>query len=127
MSTAKKKYYKVVNNVNMSVMAYKNAELCVFYKEMEWAYPRVNGTKLMVFDSLERAKHYDGRIYECEVKNPQRRGFFVNGTWNTTYLHDCFIEALDKKTKKKKYLTGEEIIPHGTVFCDAVMITKRVR
>lgn len=53
----------------------------VVYKINKWVKPRIKGTRLFVFSSLEDAKHFASlslfddpliKIFECDVKDPER-------------------------------------------------------
>lgn len=129
----KKKYYKVVSLDKYSVVA-KNRYLQVKYIIGEWATPRLQGTSLMVFDNLDAAKRFaigsDVLIYQCEIKNPKKKGVFTHWLNVDSVKDEIPIEIqhqLELKRLKKKYFCGDIYkLPSGTVFCSAVKLIKEV-
>ena len=122
----KKKYYKVLSDGLTSAVT--EFPLKVKYTLNEWVRPNIPGSHLFVFDSLQKAKNFCGHsskdIYECEVKNPQKLGVFMD---YFVLTKDILCEILKLKNNKKKYRHKiVDIEPLGTVFCSAVKLTKRV-
>lgn len=126
-----KKYYKVVlkyssDHLNL-VSAYSNIQ----YKMDDYVYAP-QGTKLFVFNSLDSAQNFVyGRnltVYECIVKNPR----LVKTLRNDTSPNDYWRYIADAKKRKiniNQYLTKKNAVkrqkwPFGTVWCDAVKLTK---
>lgn len=127
---SKKKYYKVTNCTNHSARAtfIESLEARVLYKIDQWVYPNIKNSDLMVFETLECATNFakggGDKIYECEVKNPRKKGIInIN---NFDWI-DIF-KALKLKKQKKKFLHLSEYscAPSGTIFCSAVKLVKRV-
>jgi hypothetical protein len=127
-------YYKVVNSDFSSAYvgsdyAYSCEKLKVYYKIDDWVEPKIKGSKLMVFDSLENAQYFMDHcgwgvyIYKCEVKNPSKKGVFVKANYR---LAERLFRIIDLKNKKKKFtdLLDEPI--KGTIFCDAVKLVEKV-
>lgn len=70
-------YYKVVNKDMSSAyvgsnFVYDSEKIKVYYKINKWVQPKIKGSKLMVFDSLEKAENFiknmDGVITFINVK-----------------------------------------------------------
>jgi hypothetical protein len=108
----------------------KEGDWCVEYKIDKWVRPNINGTNLMVFDSLEKARDcinknrwYDIKIFECNVEKPSKKGLFSNPC-----LPHIMLVALKQRLARKKYrhLTGGFVPPIGTIFCTAVKLIKEV-
>lgn len=123
-------YYKCLASNHSSLVVY-NPEMRVYYKQGEWVFPKLEGTKLMVFDSLINAKKSALSpiyIYECEVINPRKIGFFIRGIWNSSVMSPEVLIRLKMKKNKKKYIYEDDRkhIPIGTIFCDAVKLTKLI-
>jgi hypothetical protein len=101
----------------------------------KWVEPKIQGTNLMVFDSIENAKKCKKKyhfwknhvIFECEVKNPSKKGLFLP-TVNQIYG----LEKIAKlRRNKKKYthlckMNRGDSLPEGTIFCKAVKILREV-
>lgn len=127
-------YYKVVND-NMSsayigsgcIGNYK--ELIIYYKIDDWVKPRIKGSKLMVFDSLENAQYFMDHcgwgyyIFKCEVKNPSKKGVFVKADYS---LAERLLKIINLKNKKKKFTDLLDKPIRGTIFCDAVKLVEKV-
>ena len=121
-------YYKVVSfNMKSAYVSYigvNNSEkFAITYKLNSWVEPILSGSKLMVFDSLKNAQDFmvswGSYIYECEVKNPSKKGIFVEGTPD---IYEDINIILDLKNKKKKFSHLLQKPIKGTVFCDAVKL-----
>lgn len=130
---SKKVYYKVLTDTLQSVIA-NNTLLSVEYRIGEWVKPNVEGTDLMVFNTLQAAQDfrescYYQRIFECEVKNPRKRGVFV--FWNDVkygkQLPQSILNLISLKKRKKKYLDKiDSALPNDTIFCSAVKLIKEI-
>jgi len=119
------KYYKVTNQSRCSARASLWPEKFYFsvkYEIGKFAYPTQRNSKLFVFDNLEAARsfaNYSEKIFECEVINPVKAkyisGFFTN------------VERFwDLKSKKKSLKRVAEQAIEGTIFCDAVKLTREI-
>ncbi len=133
-------YYKVTTSDNASVCVSqrcRNSKFCVRYKEGKWVRPRVKGTKVFCFKTAAEAKHFAEcqaemgyRIWEVEVKNPtDEYEYFFNCVYDPDFPER--VEALLKGEAVFHPITGveEEFTQDwsmGTVFCDAVKLTKLV-
>lgn len=126
-----KKYYKVVNDDLSSAYVgslYGTKSLSVTYKIGEWVEPNIKGTDLMVFSDLESARNFlndkgwGTKIFTCEVKNPRKRGLFIENA-TVSYI----LRAAKLRLKHKKFLnwTDKPKI-EGTVFCKAIKLLEEV-
>jgi hypothetical protein len=128
-----KTYYKAVSidhgdGFCHSVVGYGDMNL--IYEIGKWTEPKIKGTSIMVFDSLDHAKKciikhswWGCPIFTCEVQNPSRKGIFFYRTVGK------LIEAAKMKRARKKYthfMTKEDVPPTGTVFCSAVKLIEKV-
>ena len=106
-------------------------KFCVQYIKNEWVYPKINGSKLMVFNHLDYAKKFARdrgwkvKIFECEIKNPSKKAPFIRNTNGIELFIEKCIE-LKKNKKKYSHLCQLESIPPGTIFCNAVKLTKEI-
>lgn len=95
-----KYYYKVCRIENDVICSWNNprgATHSIDYKLNEYVYPKIPGTYLMIFDSLENAKEMirnnggTGFIFECEVEgicqNPSQFRLNCNPPVGTCYAY----------------------------------------
>lgn len=128
-----KKYYKVVLKYSSDHSNLMSAYSNVYYKINDYVYAP-QGTKLFVFNSLDIAKNFASSrnlaVYECLVKNPR----LVKTLRNNTLPKDYWRYIADAKKHKlniNQYLTKKNAVGHkkwpiGTVWCDAVKLTKLI-
>ena len=142
----KKVYYKVVRKVSNKLYSalhidLKSYGMSVEYKVDNWAYPALDGSKLMVFSDFEEAKNFSiawfGDLYECEIINPQRKAPFIDAVFLNSFKANL-LKLIEIKKKGKKYfgesasklglLDGTDTKPgyKSVVFCDAIKLTKKV-
>jgi len=104
--------------------------LIVQYKLNEWVFPKIVGSKLFVFDNLHDANNfawnYYYTVYECEIKNPHKSCPFYKYVLDSP-VHVLTMWKLYKQKKKFSHLNSVEQPPIGTVVCDAVKLTKKVK
>lgn len=134
------KFFKVTTEAGYSPMK-EGTDIAVKYNIGEWTTPKIN--QLMVFASKNDAiffykkyiEYSPLKIYECEVKNPA-----LNGFWCSEVLFKVYMKFLDTYSQRHKSIYAEMMedesiadkiknygrIPKGTVFCDAVMLTKEL-
>lgn len=129
----KKFYYKVVNSDNVSIAAHPDT--CIEYILNEWVSPKLTGSKLLVFETLEHAKSYANiiidRIYRCIVTNPTKPKFNRGSIWSTNTL---YWEIINKARKHKKNiqtaLNNNSLRtyewPSGTVLCNKVKLIELI-
>jgi len=126
--TQDKIYYKVITNSRKSI-SMLNPDMRVNYPVNKWAYPKLNNSKLMVFDKKENALQFmqdlidrGSLIVRCKVKNPIKLKYtpllFCNkedfgAFWN------IFKKTLKNK-KSLKRIYRNIVAPKGTVICDEV-------
>jgi len=125
-------YYKVVSYRLKSRIYYLlPKEFVVQYKVGKWVYPKIKGTKLMVFNSLRNAYNFCfdiNYIYTCLVKNPSYSGVFVPHVGNL-HFPSQFLEkwfSLQKKQKQHKKFFKRKAVPKGTVFVDGIKLLEPV-
>ena len=129
------KYYKVVTQYLESASAVKcEPDLAIQYVQNEWVYPKLQGTKLFVFDDFWAAKDFcimgQRYIYECEVQNPTpSRNYRLFCSFGTLGIWDRLRKAHKLRQQKKKFthITSDAcFIRLHTVMVDAVKLTKRL-
>jgi len=133
-----RKYYKVVDrfqqtNHYCSCRMHEKDIEC-FYHLNEWTYPLVKGSKLMVFDSLSHAREFrmsdHEYIFECEVKKPSKKWMgFLFGMPSRRVSKFTLMCKLRLQKKKFTHLLFDDIytqLPQGTIFVNAVKLTKLI-
>ena len=130
---ARKIYYKVVCKNTL-----KSFDGSMQYAKDRWVVPKLAGSKLAVFASLNAAKQYvrhdSESIYECYVKAPinpyQYRAVVYSGYYNDIQK---YWEIVAKAQKAKKNISKAlkqagfyREWPSDTVLCNSVMLLKSV-
>ena len=127
-------YYKIVHPKNGSFWSTNYAPInenvefgtCLEYVPYIWTFPKIKRSKLFIFSNLEHAIQFykrgyrDKTIFECKAINPKK-----TGPINIELTHEI-LKAIKNK-KKYTHLVDASDTPLGTLFCDAVQITKRVK
>lgn len=116
---ASKKLYSL-NRVN-------NTAGSVRYVIGKWTLPKYEKSKLFAFDSLKKAMSFssiwpESVVYEADAKISNERINF------SSILYSYYSEEEDFRKfwrNGMSCLDGREI-PNGTVFCNAIKITKRI-
>ena len=124
----KKTYYKLVKD------DFSSGGLCLDncystrYPIAQWHTPPRKGTKLFVFESFETAMHFNcgvlygtAQVFECEVKNPSKPKRIAE-----PYAVDIALFWENKRKHKKQLVHHTKLPPAGTVWCDAVRLTKHI-
>jgi hypothetical protein len=132
-----KYYYKVLNENLNSCWVSIIPQLNVKYKKNIWVYPKLKGTKLLVFDNLENANYFidnmwdgDGlRIFKCNVKNPQIAESILDSFRVTLKALVDENETIIKKFWKGIITTNNRICiaPTGSIKCDAVKLIEEIK
>lgn len=134
-------YYKVVRvDRNGKIYSAIKTPLEIEYKIGEWVFPHKEHTSLMCFTNLNDATlfykaGYGSAIFECEVKNPKKKGVFVSSVFDDYFEH--MVDKIIKLKKNKKrffdtimYMLGKSFkTSHpnpNVVYCNAIKITKQV-
>jgi hypothetical protein len=123
------KCYKVLrvgsDQTLTSVNGYWPTELC--YPRREAIKPKIEHSKLFVFDTLEHAKDagYGRQIWECEVENPHKIKNIIDNAHYRLDMVSC-IKAFWKGKKQRKAVRGVSLMnaPAGTIVCDSLKLTK---
>lgn len=130
-------YYKIVRVRNGKLYSYNypaedkhlNSGVCIEYKVGEWTKPKIEGTRLFVFNTLKEAQAEfnkncacwsDYSIYECECKGHIE----CSGVKYNIFFRDFWkkINALlNKKKKVKQELFGKT---YDFYSCPATLVTK---
>jgi len=117
--------YKRSDGVMQSVSVSAKSQHIARYQLEKWTLPTVPHSKLFVFETLADAKGFGGInsiVFECLVKNPRRAKFRV-------LSFDSLMEVeqfwKDKKNHKRPSVRIE-YTPNGTLFVDAVKLTKQI-
>jgi hypothetical protein len=123
---AQKIYYKLLavkNKQLYSHISYSRSDnpCGIRYKVNKWIKPKIKNSKLFVFDNLFSLRKYNSgmakhTVYKCEVENPEY----------------CKKLSLVYKDAIMNFWNGSNTVntmtpPYGTIECDAVKITKRVK
>lgn len=128
-----KKYYKVVrcNKDGTYSSARQHSLLRVKYKLGEWTEAKKN-TRLFVFDSLAKAKHFclsgDEAIFECEISDGIKgRGCnWGSDKYNFWQLFNIMLEE-QKKVNFKKIQDSIELNKVQAVLAKKVKLTKLIQ
>lgn len=130
----KKKYYKVVDSGLLSAKHSWHWHP-VLYKVGEFVKPLHIGTKLFVFDDLNAAIQWrneavggcNGKVFECEVKNPSKIGNYTSYAPNIDNLIARWVGAVKKHRKRPRTSCLHTFnLPPNTVFVSEVKLTKEV-
>ena len=124
-----KYFYKVVNKGMTSYIVENHEDISVKYILNKWVKPKLEGSKLFVFRGLQAARDFgffigttvqNARIYQCEVKNPEKCkikiiDFFFMGPnikdfWESDKRRNHCIDA-----------------PQGSYLVDAVKLIKQIK
>ncbi|MCB0448438.1 MAG: hypothetical protein KDD03_13205 [Gelidibacter sp.] len=122
-------YYKVVRiNLQSAVNKAFDLNLNVQYIVGKFVQPKIKQAPLLVFNDIDRAKKFmrqnsgagPHRLFECEIVESKRK-------WGWLCDHDkeTFFKALKNK-KAWTHLVDPTEFPQGTVFADAVKLTKEI-
>lgn len=115
------KYYKVTTKLMRSTFQlYLPPEAVVTYELGVWTFPRIEGTKLFVYNELDLPPHNlqslqnspVNPVFECEVKNPQRVG--------NISLYPSTVNII--KALWRRYTSLGNI-----TVCDAVKLVKEIK
>jgi hypothetical protein len=126
-----KKYYKIVDGNLKSITGRRSFDT-VQYKIGQWVQPIVSGSDLFIFSDLGDAKKASLKwpgsiIFECEVKNPRKKGiYFWNLPGKDILTKVCKLRKNKKKFRHLTQLIYWGLIPNGTMFCSEVKLIKRV-
>jgi len=102
----------------------------VRYIKNHWTYPKFEGSKLFAFsthsDATEFARLFDGVVYEAIAINPTRRivglkHIIYTGAQTNEWFYKRFWKNL-----QSPFGTSLYDIPINTVFCDGMMIRRKV-
>ena len=122
-------FYKVVrrrDKTNKDLTSVITNGFSIKYKTQRWRKPRLQGSKIFVFDSLNNARCFITKnsgnnlvIYECEVQNPVKA---------KSYAFTADDESILRfwRFKLEEYSSSFQL-PVGTYFVDKVKLTKRVQ
>lgn len=126
-----KKYYKIVKQDTWSSAVSSSPTLEVEYELNQWVKPRLLGSDLFIFDTLENAIKCcwnsgwsEKDIFECEALGVRKRGIFIS-TWSDSFTKKIY-KAVRARTNKKKYshIVDNPIV--GTLFARAVKLTRKL-
>lgn len=101
------------------------------YKKDEWTIPLIKNSDLMCFDDFESAKEMSSKseslvVYECSVKNPKKKGIFLQLFYEHAHLY-LLKDILKLKEKRKRFLNHVSGCPYkDTIFCSAIKINEQV-
>lgn len=124
-------YYKVLSAKNRKLYSHLTKitnPYGIRYQIGKWAKPKLKGSKLFVFDSLKAIEEWYPvinrvpwfRIYKCEVKNPTACPKRIS------YCCPRDIYSWWFYSPKDRCHTFTMNAPKGTIWCDAVKITRKV-
>lgn len=124
-------YWKVLTPLRYSVSASRHEWLGVFYPENIWTLPGIKHTRLLVFDSEDRARNFEADergpsnrkllVVRCVVKNPKPADVVLN-PFGGLYAEDYVTFWYNDEAWRLGARPGENSVyaPMGTVACDAV-------
>jgi hypothetical protein len=123
----KTKAYKVVTNDNgsyYSAIVYKKEGVSVQYIPGQWVGPRIDGSKLFVFEDLHSAKVFAGasglEVWACEIDevvNIQPK-YILDNVWANPINFINFWQGI--------FNSPPNNIPNGTLFCNYIKLLHRV-
>ena len=126
----KRKYYKVVrilkNNRKVSCVV-KEKELRLSYSENNFTYPKIENSKILVFGSLDEAKHFnDERNFNkseiWEIEKIGRASKIINLQYSSKESIDAFrIFWSSHHYRNWRYCARD---PEGTYGVKAVRLNK---
>ena len=144
-----KVYYKLVNLELKSFNLfpdhpfkdhYINEGSVIQYKINEWIEPKINGSKIFIFDTLDNVRSFltihssaipNTKIFECEAKGVNDKFIFLS-SGAMGYTKGIFSEVCKLRRQKKKWLHIIEDDryryqpPTGTLFASAIKLTKDI-
>lgn len=133
-----KTYYKLVSkDLQSAIMSnnrdYRIKDLSVQYKVGEWVSPHIEGSQLMVFDSLRNLRLFVNnpdryRIFKCEVKGISEHRIFKK--LFRLKMNLTTLKTVWKARKNKKKFVGlmqSDIPPAGTIFCSQVKLIEEIK
>ncbi len=146
------RYFKVTNLRQESICTSRTREasglgglydFVVCYEPGHWVGPNHDNSKLFVFDNLIDAERFGARImansdgyqiWECEVDNPADcYPFFLKSVFNKSFpvwllrlLRGTESSQDDDADLARRVAKSEKAWPRGTVFVDAVKLTRLV-
>lgn len=119
-----KKYYKVVDRVcghYISVMV-GGSDIGVNYPIGAFAYPKVENSKLFVFDDLQAAIDFSIGlldIFECEVINPVKYTGYIAKWYMTNDIMRFWKTGIAAENARP--------VISDTVLCDAVKLIREIK
>lgn len=108
-----------------------NCGTVIVYNIGSWTTPKIIGSDLFIFDTLENAKFfsrhygYDKKIFKCYAKNVRKKGISIS-IFN--FSQKKLLELIELKKQNKEYihLSNQLRIPEGTLFCSAIKLIEEV-
>jgi hypothetical protein len=100
------------------------ADSCLVYKIGKVTTPKIKGSKLFAFKTLEAARSFisgggsEYKIFKCVGTNPTNKK-------RMPVSEAEYIDTMRAFWSRK--LKGSLPVPRGTVFCDTIELTKRVK
>lgn len=135
-----KKYYKVVREICGRLESYCEnphiigwiREHAVVYVPGEWTKPKIPGSKLFCFDSLEAAqtfnKYHGGEIWEVKVQNPSNPPVEIPARNAVDYWK--MVNEQRKKKKKLSYPKWPWVLsrttPEQSVLASRIKLVSRI-
>ena len=129
-------YYKVIGRTDRCSALILSNQVKVHYLVGKWVKPKLEGSKLMVFDneynavkwarSWNRNSYYNLMVVKCYVKYPVKRYLFKVEDIFDCYVKRTFIKFWKKwKNLRRSKLRSTSIsisgnIPDGTVYVSQV-------
>ena len=125
--------YKLLSKRNNKYYSYNST--CAYgitsveYIPNQWVYPKLKGSKLFIFPSVEDAKNCPGYdplyhiIFKCEVLNPSKVPYekfcmhSIELWWKTKF----------KKKNPNKIPYADWDVPKNSWWCDSVKILEEVK
>jgi len=134
-------YYKVIRSRSRNSALIESRKFKVKYPVDEWVYPKVDGSKLMVFSNRDIAEQWcspwryghcqrtisDLIVVPCLIKNPSRANLLktrnIFGRRSTRFM-EIFWENWDRLRKLRKNKRDEIVYcdpaVYGAIYASAV-------
>ena len=118
-------FYKVVDGSQpgkyFSVTVERSQKHAIQYFIGKWAKPKIAGSRIFVFDSLEDARRFRtnaaSKIFACETRGTPTRPKYMSFDWDSIKSVRSFWKSKDRRNHPAK-----DEVPEGTIYVDAVKL-----
>lgn len=131
----KRKVYKVVDVANSGIMysvsVPRSAAHCLRYSIGQWIKPKIEGSKIFVFDTLAHAKDFAGvghSVFECEYTGKAIRPNYMCYDFEYMRKVSQFWQAYHggEECIRSNNVSNTNMLPDGTLYVDAIRLVRKV-